>query len=183
MSRYFLFLLTATVCFLGCKDDDPKPENPEELITTLEIAFTPHGGGADVLFVFNDPDGDGGIAPVITAGSLSSQMEYHATVTVLNASVTPPENVTEEILDEREEHQFFFIVTGAQMSHEYDDSDSDGNPVGIVNTFMTGDAASGTLRVVLRHEPDKEASGVAMGDITNAGGETDIEVVFPLEIQ
>ena len=41
---------------------------------------------------------------------------------------------------------------------------------------------NGTITVILRHEPDKDASGVSNGDITNAGGETDIEVVFNVEV-
>jgi hypothetical protein len=37
--------------------------------------------------------------------------------------------------------------------------------------------------VTLRHEPDKGAAGVSGGDITNAGGDTDIEVTFPVVIE
>ena len=36
---------------------------------------------------------------------------------------------------------------------------------------------------MLRHEPDKSAAGVSSGDITNAGGETDIEVSFNVIIE
>ena len=42
---------------------------------------------------------------------------------------------------------------------------------------------SGTITVTLRHEPNKDAAGVSSGDIANAGGETDIEVTFNVEIQ
>ena len=37
--------------------------------------------------------------------------------------------------------------------------------------------------VVLRHLLDKFAEGVADGDITNAGGDTDVEVSFPIVIE
>jgi len=37
--------------------------------------------------------------------------------------------------------------------------------------------------VTLRHQPDKGAIGVSDGDITNAGGETDIEVLFDVIIE
>ena len=47
----------------------------------------------------------------------------------------------------------------------------------------TGAASVGTLKVTLRHEPNKSAAGVVGGDITNAGGETDIEVEFPIVIE
>jgi len=39
------------------------------------------------------------------------------------------------------------------------------------------------VTITLRHEPAKDATGVSDGDITNAGGETDISVNFPVEIQ
>jgi len=74
--------------------------------------------------------------------------------------------------------------------------DADGNPVGLSSTLTTGAAGSGTLTVTLRHEPMKSATGVTLrhepmksatgvadGDITNAGGETDIEIVFPVDVQ
>jgi hypothetical protein len=55
--------------------------------------------------------------------------------------------------------------------------------LGIVNLAISGAASTGTLGVILRHQLDKNAAGVADGDITNAGGDTDIEVVFPVTIQ
>jgi hypothetical protein len=181
---FYILLLTCTItAFFSCKDKDPVLENPEELITTLVLTFNPHGGGTPVLFQFQDLDGPGGNPPQITAGALTAQTMYHAAVYALNASVSPAIDVTAEILDEAEDHQFFFIVSGVQITHTYDDQDINGNPIGIINTFVTGDPANGTLAVVLRHEPDKFAAGVKDGNIANAGGETDIEVVFPLVIQ
>jgi len=44
------------------------------------------------------------------------------------------------------------------------------------------DPGEGGLRITLRHEPNKTAAGVQNGDITNAGGETDIEVTFTFEV-
>jgi hypothetical protein len=43
-------------------------------------------------------------------------------------------------------------------------------------------AATGNIIVVLRHEPAKSAAGVAMGDITNAGGATDAQVTYPIQV-
>ena len=81
------------------------------------------------------------------------------------------------------EHQFFFTATGANLTVGYADEDDNGNPLGLVTTLTTSDASSGTIQVVLRHEPDKSATGVQSGDITNAGGETDIEVTFDITLQ
>lgn len=179
-----LFLIAATLTSIySCKDKDPIIENPEELITTLIIHFVPHGGGPAIVFEFADLDGPGGNDPVITTQALASNTLYHATLTVLNESETPVEDITLEIIEEGADHQFFFIVSGVQMTHTYDDQDENDNPIGVLNSFMTGDSGSGTLTVVLRHEPDKFAAGVKDGNLANAGGETDIEVEFPLVVE
>jgi hypothetical protein len=48
------------------------------------------------------------------------------------------------------------------------------NPIGLDFSFATWTAGgAGTLRITLRHLPNKSATGVASGDITNADGETD----------
>jgi hypothetical protein len=49
--------------------------------------------------------------------------------------------------------------------------------------LTTENAGTGKLKIVLRHKPDKNASGVANGNIANAGGETDIEVEYNVVIQ
>ena len=61
--------------------------------------------------------------------------------------------------------------------------DGNGDPVGLMTQLMTGSAGTGQLTILLRHEPDKSAMGVAQGDPTNAGGETDINVVFDIVVE
>ncbi|WP_020535341.1 hypothetical protein [Lewinella cohaerens] len=177
------FLTVATV-FFSCEDDDVFVPVVEELITTLTVELTPQGGGDVVSLVFSDPDGDGAIAPTITGGTLAANTTYDAAITLLNESETPAEDITEEIEEEQEEHQFFFSITGGlDLVVSYADQDADGNPLGLATTYACGASSSGDLTVILRHEPSKDAVGVKDGDITNAGGETDIEVVFPITIQ
>jgi hypothetical protein len=65
----------------------------------------------------------------------------------------------------------------------YADADGDGNPIGLRNRATTPAAGSGTITAILRHMPNKSAAGVASGDITNAGGDTDIEVDLNFTIQ
>ena len=100
-----------------------------------------------------------------------------------NQSLTPAENIGEEVAEEDDEHQFFFQSTVAGLTVEYGDNDDNGNPLGLLTTVSTGVAGTGTLTVTLRHEPDKNAAGVSDGSIDNAGGETDIEVTFPIDVQ
>jgi hypothetical protein len=93
------------------------------------------------------------------------------------------EDITEEVEEEDEAHQFFFTLTAAlDMTVSYDDEDDNGDPVGLVNTVTTTGASSGTLTIILRHEPNKDAAGVADGNITNAGGDTDVQAEFDVTI-
>jgi len=178
-----LFLLALGLFIVSCGKDDPEVPNEEEVITTLRYTLSPSGGGSDVVLSFVDLDGDGGDDPVITGGTLSANATYTGSLTLLNETETPAGDITEEIEEEDEEHQFFFQSNIAGLSIAYGDSDADGNPIGLSSSLTTGASGSGTVTVTLRHEPDKSASGVSDGDISNAGGETDIEVSFPIEVQ
>lgn len=182
MRNLFLLFLMVPVLF-SCEKDDPITPNEEEVITTMILTLTPDSGEV-VEFSFRDVDGDGGDNPVITTEKLTANTMYTADIQLLNETESPAEDITEEVKEENEEHQFFFETSGGlALSVAYDDQDDSGNPLGVSNIFTTGAPSSGQLVVTLRHEPNKSASGVSEGDITNAGGETDIEVTFDVEIE
>lgn len=187
MERISLFTITlfALLSFAACKNDDPEDhDHEEELITTLNLVLTPSDGSEVVTLSFVDEDGDGGNEPVITTDNLAANTTYSGTITLLNESESPAEDITEEIDEEAEDHQFFFTTSNdLDATIAYEDTDADGNPVGLETTMTTGDASTGTLTVILRHEPNKDGNDVSDGDITNAGGETDIEVSFPVTIE
>ncbi|MDW3645607.1 MAG: type 1 periplasmic binding fold superfamily protein [Bacteroidia bacterium] len=177
-------ILAISFSFVACEDEEPPIPNPEEVITTLAYTLIPDGGGADAVLSFEDLDGDGGNPPSYLTEPLKANTTYSGTLILLNKQETPAEDITVEIAEEDEDHQFFFeLGGGANATIAYKDTDANGNPVGIMTTFTTGDAGSGTLKITLRHEPVKDATGVAIGDITNADGETDIEVTFDILIQ
>lgn len=163
--------------FTACDSKDPEPVNEEELITTVELTFTPATGGAAVVATWRDLDGDGANPPVVQGATLAANTTYNLTLRVLDESETPVENVTTEVLEEDYEHQFFFRATGANLTIQYADQDRNGRPIGVENRAVAGNASTGTLTVILRHKPNKAAAGVSAGDITNAGGETDVETV------
>ena len=186
MKYYSLLLFAGLALFTACDDEEPIGPGgggEEEIITTLTYTLTPQSGGDVVTLNFEDLDGNGGNAPTITGGTLAANTTYTGAITLLNASKTPAENITEEIEEEDDEHQFFFNSTVDGLTVAYDDADDDGNPVGLQTEVTTGDAASGDLTVILLHEPAKDAEGVADGDIDNADGDTDIDVTFPVTVQ
>ena len=180
------FLLGFLFTMISCNPDDPAPVNEEEVITTVTYTLTPKNGGTATVLKFRDADGDGGLAPVINGGTLSNGTTYLGVITMLNETTNPAGDVTSEVKEEGIDHQFFFAITNTldgAFDLSYTDQDSKGQPIGLTTEMTTKKIATGELKLILRHLPNKAASGVKNGDITNAGGETDLEVSFPLEIK
>lgn len=185
-TNILIALLVITFTFLSCSNDDDNPTliNDEEVITTLRAVFTPTGDGTPVTLQSEDLDGDGPNAPEITiSGAFTTNTTYNGSIQLLNETVTPAEDITAEVQSEGEDHQLFFTQIGSIGTFTYNDVDANGNPIGLSFSLTTANASSGTLTIVLKHLPNKDASGVSDGDITNAGGETDIEASFNLTIQ
>lgn len=182
-----VFAFTAVLILNGCKKkEDPKPTpNEEELITTVKLKVKNTLLSSDSTeVIWKDTDGDGGNPPVIGTLTIKANSFYSAYLTLLDEShAGHTHNINEEINNEKAEHQFFYQATGNMSNFAYVDFDANGKPVGLQFSFQTGAAGSGTLKITLRHKPNKSATGVSSGDITNAGGETDIEVTFPVTIQ
>ena len=181
--KYQLYIIAALI-FTSCSNDDETPTivNEEEVITTLIAVFTPTtGGGGAITFQSQDLDGDGPNAPVITAsGDLAANATYNLVVTMLNETENPSDNITLEVEEEADEHQMFYLPgSGLNLSLVYSNFDSDGNPLGTRMEATTGDAGTGNLLVVLRHEPKKPNDGT----LVDAGGETDISVSFSVNVQ
>ncbi len=145
--------------------------------------LSPVNGGPNAVFYFEDSDGDGGAPPIINADSLLANTTYEGVITMLNKSISPPDNIHEEILEEGIDHQFFYTSTGSSIIILYQDEDNSGLPIGLSTKLMTADFSTGLLTITLRHLPEKIGLHVSEGDITNAGGETDIELTFPLVIK
>lgn len=184
----FLTLLGVLALF-SCKkeddvlDDHHDEDHEEEVITTLNYTLISENGEDTVLFKFSDADGNGGNNPVITSDRLLANTIYSGTLELLNESESPAHNITEEIQEEADEHQFFFDVNNASAAVTYADKDVNDLPIGLLTNLVTDSISTGTLTVILRHQPNKSAAGVSNGDITNAGGETDIEVNFAINVE
>ena len=181
-----LSLIFASIVVLGltsCSNDDDnnvEPVNEEEVITTLIVTLA-SPGNPTITMTSNDPDGDGPQPPVVTVdGDLIAGVSYAGTVRVENRLEDPAENITEEVEAESEEHQFFFnAAAGLQLTTAYGNSDGNGNPLGTLIEATAGAASTGSWTVTLRHEPQKPNDGT----LADAGGETDIQVIFPVTIQ
>lgn len=174
----------------GCKKEKKEtpnsnqPPNEEELITTVRAYFVHSVAGDTAEFSWVDLDGDGGNAPVITGDTLQAGSSYAVRLLLLNESESPADTISNEVAAEAEEHQFFFSASGGALGWiSYADADANGMPIGLASAWATAAPGSGEITIILRHEPNKSAAGVSAGDITNAGGETDIEVAIPYVVQ
>jgi hypothetical protein len=187
--QFFTYSIIAlSFIFTACSDDDPTPVpvNEEELITTMTITLSPEPNGTDIILKTIDTDGDGGNDPDVTvSGNLISGITYNGSIELLDESnPNDVENITEEVQEESDEHQFFYTVgSGLDVTTSYKDEDGNGLPIGVEFTLVANATSSGDLTFTLRHEPNKSAAGVASGDITNAGGETDITETFSISVE
>jgi hypothetical protein len=179
--KFLATAIFATLLFVSCSSDDdtPEPVNEEEVITTLTVTLIPNGGGSPVTLQTRDLDGDGPNPPVVTTGNLATGVTYNGSIVLLNETEEPAENITLEVEEEDDEHQFFYTISGGlDATTEYSNFDGDGNPLGTQFTLTAGAVSSGTLTFTLRHEPMKPNTG--LGD---AGGETDISAPFNVSVE
>ncbi len=181
--KFLSLVLFTGLLYTACSNDDdntPDPVNEEEVITTLTATLTPDGGGTTITLQTRDLDGDGPNAPEVTvSGNLATGVTYNGSIVLLNETETPAENITEEVMEEAEEHQFFYTTGGGlEVTTVYVDMDSDGNPLGTEFTLTAGNPSSGTLTFTLRHEPTKPNTG-----LSDAGGETDIAATFNVTVE
>ncbi|MEM1407705.1 MAG: hypothetical protein AAGA64_15745 [Bacteroidota bacterium] len=192
-----LWLLLLIGSIVSCSDDDDDdptpPDDGEEFIDEVILTFTPTLSSKEVVTArWFDADGDGvGSGEVIQGIALEEGVEYILTFRLNNTIAN--ENVTEEIEDEDDEHQFFFEFTENIFSDptgngnidnkddplNYNDTDDNGLPVGLSTTWTAGGHtdATGTFRVLLKHQPEEKD---ADSDATTGG--TDIDITFPIDI-
>lgn len=179
MKKYIIPVLLLTLALSACEKDDPVIPNEEELITTLIYRLEPLGAGEVVELKFVDLDGDGGDAPIITTSPLQPSTTYQGSIMLLNELEEPAEDITEEVEEEGDHHQLFYVENVLKTNVEYLDQDLNGNPVGLLTSLETGGATTGTLTIILRHQPNKPNNGTP----EDAGGETDIEVTFNIIVE
>lgn len=179
--KLIALLVIPTIFSTSCSNDDT-PVNEEEVITTVRTTLT--GGGQVITLTSRDLDGDGPNAPVVTvSGNLVAGTTYTGSTEFLNELESPAEDITIEVQEEGADHQVFYQLASTVGTITYTDTDANGKPIGLNFTLVAGTSGStGTLTVTLRHLPNKIATGVAAGDITNAGGNTDAAVTFSVAV-
>jgi len=186
----------AILLWAGCSKDDPQKEDTPELITEVALIFTPTGGGPSVTAFASDPDGEG-VQDLVVDGpiELAADKQYVLTIELINSLVTagqPGHDITEEVAEEGQEHMFFFGWTGAVFQTpsgdgnidnrsdevDYVDLDAGGLPVGLISNWTSSaTTATGTFRVVLKHQPELKST-----TSNSSTGETDLDITFTINV-
>lgn len=191
--RKLSFFLAAVLSlgFASCESEDPEKENEGEVITDVTLKFQELNAsnapvGAILSFKASDPQGiEVGKAPTIQSISLMKGKKYLMTIEVTNE--IEKEDITKEILEEAAEHQFFFlgpVFDSNIFTIQY--ADAGGIALGLRNNVTVSSSTgtnTSTMRVVLRHDLNKSFAGASNPNFANfvqAGGETDLDITFPV---
>lgn len=153
------FLVTAT----SCGDDEPEPEPtlPKEEVASARLVLEPAAGGKGALVTVNyGPDSKN------PGALLKANTTYTGELTLYDAEGT---DITNQIVQEAHQHEVFY-QTPAGVTVTATDQDKNNRPLGLETTLTTTNAGTGTLRVILKHQPDKGSTS----DMNK--GETDLDM-------
>jgi hypothetical protein len=196
-TKAFVFAIILFV--VSCdKDDSPDPENEEEAITKAVLVVTNTSDNSSETYNFeveghhhdhDDDHADDGDDNDDHEGEhmeveLESNSTYLFEITFFNES--DPSNsidVTKEIIEEADEHVFFYELTDSSITIESaagDTIDSSGDPIHLKTEWTTTSAAIVDIVAYLIHEPITK-TGVSTR--TDLGGSTDAEIEFEAHVE
>ena len=189
-------LLSSVLLFISCdKDDTPDAENEIEVFTKAVIVVTNLSDDSSETYNFEVEEHDHEHSVVVQAQEdeeghgdhteieLESDSEYKFEITFLNDS--DPNNVidmTEEVIEERDEHIVFYELIGDGISYDTtsgDTLDSEGNALNLVTKWTTTAATVVDVEAYLIHQPTSK-TGTTRDDF---GGATDVEIEFEAHVE
>lgn len=185
--KWPLIFTLPLLTFWGCEDDPTNPQNgnEQELITTVTLTLTENGTSNTVTATFRDLDGDGGAAPTIGTLTLKAGSTYTGRIELLDESKNPATDITAEVEEEADAHQFFYTPQGelaGRLTVSITDKDGNNLPLGLAFTAavsagpaVTGSAAN-SLKIVLSHFDETAKNG------TDPSDESDVDINMPVTI-
>jgi len=189
-------LLSSVLLFISCdKDDTPDAENEIEVFTKAVIVVTNLSDDSSETYNFEVEEHDHEHSVIVQAQEdeeghgdhteikLESDSEYKFEITFLNDS--DPNNVidmTEEVIEEKDEHLVFYELIGDGISYETtsgDTLDSEENALNLVTKWTTTAATVVDVEAYLIHQPTSK-TGTTRDDF---GGATDVEIEFEAHVE
>ena len=162
----------------SCKPDDHKHDHEHDAPTKVQLIFVESLTNTAVgTYTWEDADGIGGNPPsIIDTIKLAAAKSYKVNVMLYAKLEGVLDNITSEIVAQKNDHLFVFKNSSANVTVAITDKDANNLAVGLESLWTTGAASNGSINIVLRHQP-----GVKDG--TETPGDTDIDIVYPVIIQ
>jgi len=182
LKKSCFFVLLLGVFAFSCSRDEVHAHDDNESITSVKLTLTPTGGDDDdEIEATWKTDGTSIDIDEIT---LKKDTEYDMSVQFLNDSGIKKTDLTEEIEEEGDSHLIIVkSIPGDLLSVNAKDKDSKGRRLGLKNRLKTKNgAASGIIKVVLRHQPPVNGKETKNG-IDETIGSVDADVDFKLYIK
>ncbi|MBX7242367.1 MAG: type 1 periplasmic binding fold superfamily protein [Bacteroidia bacterium] len=185
LAVYFIVLSGMWMMFSGCPrckdgvgENCPNPINQEELITTVMLSLRDSATNEITVYSFKDLDGEGGNNPVIDSIYVKNGHKYYSDLILLNEQESPADTISVEVKEEADEHFVGYEFSPFPVSLSYLDKDANNLNLGLKTLWrIPGTPTTGTVTVILKHQPD----GVKNGTVTP--GDTDVEATFPVVIE
>ncbi len=166
----------------ACKNDEENvaPTDDNEAITTATLTLTNKATPGDVVTATIDnlnTTADTSKASL----NLKANTVYTGVLTLLDKTKTPTLDVSAEVKGEANEHLFVYTPTPANLL-TITVTDKDTNPapgpypLGLTTDILTGNAGSGKLRLVLRHQPNVKNG-------TTTPGTSDLDTDFTVVVK
>ena len=178
--RWFMAIALLTVLFtFSCKKpSNANDENEHEAINKVTLTFS-RAGAPDLVFLAEDPDGDGGLPPSrIDTIRLAGGQTYTVQIRFINIVNGVEKDLTSQIVAQGRSHEVFYIPTGLQLTVTKTDRDLSGFPIGVSTTWQTGPLALGSVLVKLMHKTGIKGPA----DSPNVG-HSDLQLSMPIRVQ
>ena len=179
-----LFIPVALLAGACSKDEENvTPTDDNEAITTATLTLTSQTTPVQTVTATVDNLNTSADMSMATH-TLRANTPYTGTVTLLDKTKTPVSDVSAEVKEKANEHLFVYTFTPAASSPTsmtVTSTDRDTNPspgpypIGLTTEVRTGAAGGGTLKVVLRHQPNAKNG-------TATPGTTDLDTNFPVAV-
>jgi hypothetical protein len=160
-----LLILTLLICFSAC---DRTKIVDEEVITTVELHD--HEGGKEYQWEDLEGDGNPKVDTVRVKKGEITEFELH----FYDKSTGTQKEITAEIRTLGAEHLVVYATPSSAIKLTIEDKDANGKPLGLTTLWDVTASGQTTMRVTLKHMPNKSATD------PSATGDTDIDVTFPV---
>ena len=181
----WLLLIPVSLWLGSCNQEEQTvaPTIDNESITTATLQLTNKANSADVVTATIDNlNGRTGSADLSKATlNLKANTSYSGVILLSDKTQTPATDITAEIKDRQNIHLLIYTPSPTSLL-TVSITDKDTNPapgpypIGLTYDLKTSTAGTGSLNVVLRHQPNSKNG-------TATPGTSDLDTTFPVVIQ